>query len=423
LFVSDMDSSIADILDQWRRDAFDFSSAPDRMGIVISRAFELMIVILKKGIRADNLKYAVDSLRWERTLAIDPVNDREDSLRTHVFRLCETLELTMDSVIECRRDAVPNGRTMEVSPVMASSLDPAADDSNNKPASSQMEIDLWAANPVKIEDVDIKEELYDPEYDAYRINDEEDDNIFERMIKEVASSSTASITPAANDHEKARKSFTCDLCGRIFTSSGNLRRHNLQHLEGEESQRPFQCDQCDKRFSEMGNLRKHKANMHPDPEQNRKVFKCETCEQDFTCARNLRHHMLTHLDDNDPEQAALKRPFKCEECGEAFRTRRGLDCHASYHTGNYRFNCEICKAGFSRQAAMTRHMKCHERGTEKYSQRFKKRTMKKYNSQAENHKQQPDSLPQSLAHLLKSHKEDEESERTKAEEMDDEEDN
>ncbi|GMS88056.1 hypothetical protein PENTCL1PPCAC_10231, partial [Pristionchus entomophagus] len=126
----DMEFSITDTIDQWRRNAYVLSCSPDRIGIVISKAFELLMVVAKNGIGNENLKFALDSLRWERFLAIDQLNDREDSLRTHVSLLCEALELTMSSVIECGREQPRFDESMEPMPIVSASFESTQHDPN-----------------------------------------------------------------------------------------------------------------------------------------------------------------------------------------------------------------------------------------------------------------------------------------------------
>ncbi|GMT11658.1 hypothetical protein PFISCL1PPCAC_29159, partial [Pristionchus fissidentatus] len=52
-------------IDNWRREAFYFSSS-DQMGVVISRALELLLALAKAETTAQHLKTAADSLQWDR---------------------------------------------------------------------------------------------------------------------------------------------------------------------------------------------------------------------------------------------------------------------------------------------------------------------------------------------------------------------
>ncbi|MES1911280.1 MAG: hypothetical protein MHM6MM_003733 [Cercozoa sp. M6MM] len=58
--------------------------------------------------------------------------------------------------------------------------------------------------------------------------------------------------------------FVCDFpgCGKLFTKSQNLRRH--QKNAHSEQARRFPCDQCGQLFSRAADMRSHRAAHHPD---------------------------------------------------------------------------------------------------------------------------------------------------------------
>ena len=59
-------------------------------------------------------------------------------------------------------------------------------------------------------------------------------------------------------HE-AQKNYKCDSCGKSFTESGYLKKHNKTVHEG---QRNYKCDSCRKFFTQSSNLNLHIETIH-----------------------------------------------------------------------------------------------------------------------------------------------------------------
>ena len=54
-------------------------------------------------------------------------------------------------------------------------------------------------------------------------------------------------------YRRKLKSFGCQFCGKIFTSSANVIKHERIHT----GEKPYACDICGRRFAEKGNMRSH----------------------------------------------------------------------------------------------------------------------------------------------------------------------
>ncbi|GMS90563.1 hypothetical protein PENTCL1PPCAC_12738, partial [Pristionchus entomophagus] len=94
--------------------------------------------------------------------------------------------------------------------------------------------------------------------------------------------------------------------------------------------RPHTCETCGLTCRSLSNLKAHQKTLgDDDPSKHR--TECDICGKIMN-GDNLAKHKKTHLDDNDPEQAKLKRPHSCDSCSGVFQSARKLKLHMSVHT-------------------------------------------------------------------------------------------
>ena len=125
--------------------------------------------------------------------------------------------------------------------------------------------------------------------------------------------------PSEVQNPKAKRaaaagSAKCTVCGKSFSSTGNLSRHMRTHSDV----RPFPCPHCPKRFRQNAHLKKH-VRTHTGE----KPFECEYCGRKFTQKVTLIGHVRA--------KHTKEKPFGCQICDKRFPTRNHLRAHVKRH--------------------------------------------------------------------------------------------
>ncbi|KAH7715875.1 Zinc finger protein 70 [Aphelenchoides avenae] len=109
-------------------------------------------------------------------------------------------------------------------------------------------------------------------------------------------SSSASAIQGLSRSE--RKCHACSYCGKIFTSRGRVRRHQVVHTGA----KPFACSECGNKYSDQTALRRHEF-LHRN-----ETFECHHCKKTFRQFYCLSEHINKYHDG--------KREFACGECAK-----------------------------------------------------------------------------------------------------------
>ena len=101
-------------------------------------------------------------------------------------------------------------------------------------------------------------------------------------------------------HEVAKPSNVCSVCGKCFSSSGCMLRHQKTHADI----KPFNCQVCNRGFTQKTSLERH-MNVHQDE----KPFPCEDCDRKFTQKDLLAEHKLKAHSD-----VGVTQVYMCTQC-------------------------------------------------------------------------------------------------------------
>ncbi|KAF7643896.1 hypothetical protein LDENG_00231480, partial [Lucifuga dentata] len=136
------------------------------------------------------------------------------------------------------------------------------------------------------------------------------------------------LEPACDGSQTGEKAFSCSVCGKNFTQSGNLKRHARIHT----GEKPYRCLFCHKNFTRSADLKRH-VKIHTGE----KPFSCLSCGIRFNQSGHLKKHIRIHTGE---------RPFSCSLCSKDFTESGHLNRHMRIHTGKKSFSCSKCGKKF-----------------------------------------------------------------------------
>ncbi|XP_063224013.1 gastrula zinc finger protein XlCGF57.1-like [Bacillus rossius redtenbacheri] len=162
----------------------------------------------------------------------------------------------------------------------------------------------------------------------------------------------------AGDADCKSKTFSCEVCSKVFTKHVYLKRHSVIHSD----ERPYACQMCGSTFSRTGDLGKHLRTHAEDREGERErvasagdgdsSLECTVCYRAFTKELYLRQHRVTHV----RKEASS---HLCDECGKAFKQRGALTQHKAVHSAVKSHVCAVCGKAFATPGRLRDHAKLH----------------------------------------------------------------
>ena len=147
-------------------------------------------------------------------------------------------------------------------------------------------------------------------------------------------------------YKSAGQQYTCEKCGKRFSSKEYLIYHSERHLmeENLNADFKFKCGVCGKRFQFSSSLVRHRSTAHR--KRVHRLIQCSICGVTVQ-ERTMQDHMDNHA-------GVLN--FECEKCGKIFASRGRLYNHRMVHK-DVNYECEVCGASYKQKSYLKRHMK------------------------------------------------------------------
>ena len=88
-------------------------------------------------------------------------------------------------------------------------------------------------------------------------------------------------------NQAGRAGKVCNICGKVYTSSGVLARHR-QTIHSVGNVKRYHCEHCGKVFTQKSNMKVHVSAVHVG---NVKMLECHVCGMKMNQKCNLKTHM------------------------------------------------------------------------------------------------------------------------------------
>uniref|UniRef100_A0A182K7F8 C2H2-type domain-containing protein n=1 Tax=Anopheles christyi TaxID=43041 RepID=A0A182K7F8_9DIPT len=266
-------------------------------------------------------------------------------------------------------------------------VEPEVTESSQRP---KLEISLHN-EPIQQDDVEISEELVDPEQDEEdqplaHLSGEMKENsrnydaskveTYINAIKEPVDDQTKTSATEEKDQSLPRlpkvHSLMCEYCFKEFELLDDKIEHTAMH---QSETKPFKCvhDGCGSAFKDRVGLRAHvrihatvkrygcryclmrfhtlgNRNAHERTHNGEKPFICPKCGKGFAEGGNLKNHIRFHNGE---------RPYPCSLCGKSYRTHYSRSVHMRSHTNERPYVCDECGKGFYSSGKLTIHRRTH----------------------------------------------------------------
>lgn len=157
----------------------------------------------------------------------------------------------------------------------------------------------------------------------------------------VSSVSNTSVSRSRSFPSSTERVFSCQQCGRLFSTSRDLVVHQRSHT----GERIYHCHLCKKPF-----VHPHQLKTHQRVHTGEKPFSCTQCGKRFSQSSHIKRHMSVHTGE---------KRYSCSLCGKRFSQACSLKVHQTVHTGERPYSCTKCGKSFSVLGNLVRHQSIH----------------------------------------------------------------
>lgn len=140
-------------------------------------------------------------------------------------------------------------------------------------------------------------------------------------------------------HKKEEKPFACKMCDFRCIANCLL----VVHMRVHTGDLPFKCNICVKAYTEKNKLEQHKRQAHG------MGLLCKLCNRAYSTQKNLDLHINNHHQEMGP--------FICDICGYSTKSKKNLLRHFQVHLRSH--ECDICKKKFPTNSVKISHMRSH----------------------------------------------------------------
>ncbi|XP_070504046.1 zinc finger protein 90-like isoform X2 [Chironomus tepperi] len=173
------------------------------------------------------------------------------------------------------------------------------------------------------------------------------------------------MNKCSKNDELSQEQIQCDICKIMCNNLENYVSHKMSHdtknlikttddngrtFFRKKEKNNFVCDLCGKLFANSRNIRKHKLNVHL-VNFDGVLFSCDLCAITKPTKRLLYKHM---------KSVHILKPTPCEVCGKVYRTRELWQKHSLIHNDLKKNHvCMYCqhKPRFLCKSALQKHLK------------------------------------------------------------------
>ncbi|KAL7049075.1 hypothetical protein ACKWTF_003584 [Chironomus riparius] len=159
-------------------------------------------------------------------------------------------------------------------------------------------------------------------------------------------------------HIDKHRNLKCNVCGRNYLSSNNLKHHLKLHFDKNYF---IICDICGRsvnKYKLKRHIERHDPNSQASKTDQNMTYSCRFCGLLFNKINNrTSHEKRIHKSKSD---FGLEN-FKCNDCSSVFRTKEELRDHSFIHFSKKIHFCDFpgCNRYFKKGKLVTVHKRCH----------------------------------------------------------------